>query len=115
MPIVAAAVLLGCLALMLMILRRRQGVVERPVDRDPQLDEALERVVAWLRRPRVVVIGAALAALVLIAGMARNPSSWALLLLALAVLATAVAAYVVRGRLRDGDRGGWLRRRPPGR
>ena len=47
---------------------------------------------------RAVLPGAVIAALVLLATLARNPSRWALLLVALAALAAGVAAFVVRER-----------------
>jgi hypothetical protein len=55
----------------------------------------------WVRRPAVVVAAAAVVALALIAALARNPSRWALLLLAIAALGAAVTTYVVRSRRRD--------------
>jgi hypothetical protein len=103
-PFVAAVVLLGCIALTWLILRGRQGRSEVEPERDPQLEEALERMRAWIRRPGVVVAGAAIVALGLIAAMARNPSRWAVLLLALAVLAAGVAGYLVTQR-RKRERG----------
>ena len=100
MALVAAVVVAGCIALTLMILRRRQGRREFEYERDPEVDEALERIGAWLRRPAVVVGAAAVVALGLIAVLARNPSRWAVLLLALAVLAAAVAGFLVAERRR---------------
>jgi Na+/H+ antiporter NhaD/arsenite permease-like protein len=98
-PIVAAVLLLGCVALTLLIVRGRQGRVER--EREPEVEEALERMREWVRRPAVVIAGAAVVALGLIGALARNPSRWALLLLALAALGAAVTTYVVRSRRRD--------------
>jgi Na+/H+ antiporter NhaD/arsenite permease-like protein len=103
-PIVAAAVVLGCVGLTLLILRGRQDRAarhERERERPPEVDEALERMRAWVRRPAVVLAGAGVVALVLVFALARNPGRWALLLLALAVLAVAAAAYVVRDRRRE--------------
>ena len=100
MPIIAAVVVLGCLALTLLILRGRTGRREREVERDPELDEALERLRTAIRRPGVVVAGAIVVALVLIAALARNPSRWAVMLLALGLLAASVTAYVVVERRR---------------
>lgn len=100
-PIVFAVVLVGCLVLTWLILRGRQGRREQEHERDPELEEALERMRAWLRRPGVVVAGAAVVALGLIATLARNPGRWAVLLLALAVLTAGVAAYVVAERRRQ--------------
>lgn len=102
-PIVFAVVLVGCLVLTWLILRGRQGPREQEYERDPELDEALEQMRAWLRRPAVVVAGAAVVALGLIATLARNPGRWAVLLLALAVLTAGVAAYVVAERRRQRD------------
>lgn len=99
MPILAAVVLLACIALTLLILRGRLGRRDDR-ERDPELDEALERMRTLVRRPAVVIAGAAVVALVLIAALARNPSRWAVLLLALGVLAAGVAAYVVAERRR---------------
>ncbi|CAN5188604.1 hypothetical protein BH20ACT16_BH20ACT16_03430 [soil metagenome] len=105
MPIVAAVVLLGCIALTLLILRGRQGrqeVVEH--ERDPELEEALERIREWVRRPAVVIAAASVVGLALIAAMARNPSRWAVLLLALGVLAAGVTGLLLTQRRRR-DRG----------
>ncbi|HWC27135.1 MAG TPA: hypothetical protein VG474_11180, partial [Solirubrobacteraceae bacterium] len=84
MVVVAAVVLIGCLWLALLIARRQQRPVER--ERDPELDEALERMRTSLRRPAVLIGAAGVAALLLIATLVRNPSRWALLLLALGAL-----------------------------
>jgi hypothetical protein len=104
MPIVAAIVLAGCIALTLLILRGRQGRQAERRERDPEIDEALERMRAWARRPAAVIAGAAIVALGLIAILVRNPSRWAVLLLALAVLAAGVAGLLVTERRRR-DRG----------
>ena len=96
MPVVAAFVLLLCCALFALVVWARRERWERP----PQLDDALERARERLRRPRAVILGAALVAVVLVFALARNPSRWAVLLLALAVLAVGVTAYVVRVRRR---------------
>jgi Na+/H+ antiporter NhaD/arsenite permease-like protein len=103
-PFIAAVLLLGCVALTLLIVRGRRGRVEREHEREPEVEEALERIRAFLRRPAVVIAGAGVVALALIAALARNPSRWALLLLALAALGAAVATYVLRSRRRR-DRG----------
>lgn len=100
MPFVAAIVLLGCIALTLRILRRRQGRPEVEYERPPELDEALERLREWRRRPAVVISGAVIVGLGLIGVMARNPSRWPVLLLALAVLAAGVTALLVTQRRR---------------
>jgi hypothetical protein len=95
MPLVAALVLLGCAVLAARIWHRRQGR-----ERTAQLDEAVARVRAGLPWRRAVVPAAAIVALLLLATLARNPSRWALLLLALAGLAAGTAAFVVRERRR---------------
>jgi len=99
-PIVAAVVLLGCIGLTLLILRGRQGRIEVEHERDPELDEALERMRAWVRRPAVVVAGATIVGLGLIFSLARNPSRWAVLLLALAVLVAGVSGFLLAQRRR---------------
>jgi hypothetical protein len=101
-PIVAAIVLLGCIGLTLLILRGRQGRIEREreVERDPELEEALARMRAWVRRPAVVVAAATIVALGLIFTLARNPSRWAILLLALAVLVAGVSGFLLTQRRR---------------
>jgi Na+/H+ antiporter NhaD/arsenite permease-like protein len=100
MPVVAAIVLLGCIALTTMILRGRQGRREIEYERPEELEEALERLREWRRRPAVVIAGAVLFGLVLIGVMARNPSRWPVLLLALGVLAAGVTALLVLQRRR---------------
>ncbi len=100
MPIIAAVVLLGCIALTLLILRGRVPRVEVEHERDPEVEEALERMRVWIRRPAVVIAGAVIVGLGLVAAMARNPSRWAVLLLALAVLGVAVTSYLVMQRRR---------------
>lgn len=100
MPIIAAVVLIGCLVLTWLILRGRQGRRERAYEPEPELEEALERVRELVRRPRVVIAGAAIVGLGIVAVLARNPSRWAVMLLALGVLAAATAAYVVAERRR---------------
>ncbi|CAA9526931.1 MAG: hypothetical protein AVDCRST_MAG67-3750 [uncultured Solirubrobacteraceae bacterium] len=102
MPVIAAIVLLGCIALTLLILRGRQGNrdVEHEPERDPELDEALERMRRWLRRPAAVIAGATIVGVGLIATLARNPSRWAVLLLALGVLAAGVTGFLLAQRRR---------------
>ena len=102
MPIVAAIVLLGCIGLTVLILRGRQGriEIEHEPERDPELEEALERMRAWVRRPAVVVAAASIVALGLIFTLARNPSRWAILLLALAVLVAGVSGFLLTQRRR---------------
>lgn len=100
MPIIAAVVLLGCIALTLLILRGRVPRAEREYERDPEVEEALERMREWIRRPAVVIAGAVIVGLGVVAVMARNPSRWAVMLLALAVLAVVVTGYLVRQRRR---------------
>jgi amino acid transporter len=103
-PVIAAVVLIGCIALTLLILRGRAGRREVEHEHDPELDEALDRMREWVRRPPVVVAGATVVALGLIFALARNPSRWAVLLLALAVLVAGVTSYLVVQRRRR-DRG----------
>ena len=100
MPLIAAVVLAGCLLLTWLILRGRAGRRERGYEREPEVEEALARVRELVRRPRVVIAGASIVALGIIAALARNPSRWAVMLLALAVLAAATTAYVVADRRR---------------
>ena len=104
MPIIAAVVLLGCIALTLLILRGRMGRIGVEHERDPEVEEALERMRVWIRRPAVVIAGAVIVGLGLVAAMARSPSRWAVMLLALAVLGVAVTGYLVTQR-RKRERG----------
>lgn len=96
-PLIAAIVLLGCAVLAARIWHRRQGR-----ENTAELDEAVARVRDTVREElqwkRAVVPGAVLVALALIATLARNPSRWALLLVALAALAAGVTAFLVRER-----------------
>ena len=101
MVVVAAVVLIGCLWLALLIARRQQRLVVREHERDPELDEALERMRTSLRRPAVLIGAAGVAALLLIAPLVRNPSRWARLLLALGALAVVVAVVLIRRRRAD--------------
>jgi cobalamin synthase len=94
-PIVAAVVLIGCLAFALVVWHRREGR-----EQTAELDEMLTRVRQELQWRRAVVPAAVVAALVLLATLARNPSRWALLLAALAAIAAGVAAFVVSERRR---------------
>jgi hypothetical protein len=103
-PIVAAVVLAACIGLTFLILRGRQGRPEVEYEPSPEIEEALERMREWVRRPAVVIAGATVVALGLIFALARNPSRWAVLLLALAVLVAGVAGYLVIARRRR-DRG----------
>lgn len=97
---IAAVVLLGCIALTLLILRGRQDRREIDHERDEELEQALEKMRAWVRRPGVVIAGATIVGLALIAALARNPSRWAVLLLALGVLVAGVTGYLVSQRRR---------------
>ena len=83
-----------------LILRGRLSPREREREREPEVEEALARVRELVRRPRVVIGGASIVALGIIAALARNPGRWAVMLLALAVLAAATTAYVVADRRR---------------
>ena len=102
MPIIAAFVLVACLMLTWLILRGRRGRHEREYEPSIEVEEVVERMREWVRRPSTVVAGAVIVALVLIAALARNPSRWAVMLLALGVLAAATASYVVAARRRRG-------------
>jgi Na+/H+ antiporter NhaD/arsenite permease-like protein len=97
MPLLAAIVVIGCTVLAVRIWHRRQGR-----ENTAELDEAVTRVREELREKleykRAVLPGAVILALVLLATLARNPSRWALLLVALAALAAGTTAFVVRER-----------------
>ena len=98
MPIVAAVVLLGCLAFALVVWHRREGR-----ENTAELDEAITQAREGLRElqwRRAVIPVAVIAALVLLATLARNPSRWALLLVALGALAVGVTAFVISERRR---------------
>ena len=98
MPIIAAAVLLACAAFAAVVWHRRQGR-----ENTAEFDEALSRVREGLHEVqwrRAVVPAAVVIALVLLATLARNPSRWALLLVALGALAAGVIAFVVSERRR---------------
>lgn len=98
MPVIAAVLLIACLAFAAVVWHRRQGR-ENTAELDEALTEAREglRQLQWRR---TVVPLAVVAALGLIATLARNPSRWALLLVALGALAAGVAAFVVSERRR---------------
>ena len=101
MPVVAAVVLLSCLAFAAVLWHRRQGR-----ENTAELDEAIGRAREGLREVhwrRAVIPAAVVVALVLLATLARNPSRWALLLVALAALAAGVIAFVVSERRRRAD------------
>ena len=102
MPIIAALVLVACLVLTWLILRGRRDRQVREYEPPFEVEEVVERMRAWVRRPSTVVAAAVVVALVLIAALARNPSRWAVMLLALGVLAAATASYVVAARRRRG-------------
>jgi len=95
MVVIAAVVLIGCAFLAVRIWHGRQ-------DREDtaELDAALTRVREELQWRRAVIPVAAIAALLLLATLARNPSRWALLLVALAALGAGVAWFVVSERRR---------------
>ncbi len=95
MPVIAAVLLLGCLGFALVVWHRREGR-----ERTAELDELLTRVREEVQWRRAVIPLAVIAALVLLATLARNPSRWALLLAALAALAVGVTAFVVGERRR---------------
>ena len=101
MPVIAAAVLLACAAFAAIIWHRRQGR-----EQTAEFDDALSRVREELHEVdwrRAVVPGAVVVALVLLFTLARNPSRWALLLVALGALAAGVIAFVVRERRRRAE------------
>ena len=99
MPLIAAIVLIGCAVLAARIWYRRQGR-----ENTAELDEAVARVRESIREElpwrRAVLPVAALVALGLLATLARIPSRWPLLLVALAALAAGVTVFVVRERRR---------------
>jgi len=100
-PVIAAALLLACIAFATLIWHRRQGR-----ENTAELDEAIGRVREGMRElqwRRAVIPLAVIAALVLLATLARNPSRWGLLLVALGVLAAGVAAFVISERRRRAD------------
>jgi hypothetical protein len=94
-PILAAVVLLGCLAFAYVVWHRREGG-----EQTAELDELLTRVREELQWRRAVIPAAVIAVLVLLATLARNPSRWALLLAAVAAIAVGVTAFVVSERRR---------------
>ena len=101
MHIVAALVLIACLAFAALIWHRREGR-----ERTAELDEAVIRAregLGELQWRRAVIPVAVLIALVLLATLARNPSRWALLLVALGALAAGVAVFVISERRRRAD------------
>ena len=102
MVIIAAVLFAGCVSLAVLIWRGRRG----PRERDPELDEALERLREQVREhtrgPRAIIAVAAVIAVLLVAALARNPGRWALLLFALAVLGAAVALALIKRRRSGG-------------
>jgi len=101
--IVAAVVLLACLAFAIVVWHRREGREETA-----ELDETITRAREGLRElhwRRAVIPAAIVVALALLATMARNPSRWALLLVALGAIAAGVAVFVVSERRRRADDG----------
>jgi cobalamin synthase len=97
-PLIAAALLLACLAFAAVLWHRREGR-----ERTAELDEMLTRVREEVQWRRAVVPAAVLAALILLVTLARNPSRWALLLAALAAIAAGVALFVVSERRRRAE------------
>jgi hypothetical protein len=101
MPVIAAVLLVACLVFAAVVWHRRQGR-----ENTAEFDEALTRAREGLRElqwRRAVIPLAVIAALGLIAALARNPSRWALLLVALGALAAGVALFVVSERRRRTD------------
>ena len=82
MPIIAAFVLLLCLAFAVVVWHRREGR-----ERTAELDELLTRAREEVQWRRAVIPAAIVAALILLFTLARNPSRWALLLAGLVMLA----------------------------
>ena len=101
MPVIAAVLLLACVAFAALLWHRRQGR-ENTAELDEALTQAREGL-SELQWRRAVIPLAVVAALGLIATLARNPSRWALLLVALGVLAAGVAVFVVSERRRRSD------------
>ena len=101
MHVIAALLLLACLAFAAVLWHRRQGR-ENTAELDEALTQAREGL-GELQWRRAVIPLAVVAAIGLIATLARNPSRWALLLVALAVLAAGVAAFVVSERRRRAE------------
>lgn len=97
MPLIAAIVVIGCTVLAVRIWHRRQGR-ERTGEFDDAVARAREELKEKLEWKRAVLPGAAILALVLLATLARNPSRWALLLVALGALAAGVTVFVIRER-----------------
>ncbi len=95
MPILAAVLLLGCLAFALVVWHRREGR-----ENTAELDEMLTRVRQEVQWRRAVIPLAVIAALVLLFTLARNPSRWAVLLVGLGAIAAGVTAFVVSERHR---------------
>ncbi len=95
MPILAAVLLLGCLAFALVVWHRREGR-----ENTAELDEMLTRVRQEVQWRRAVIPLAVIAALVLLFTLARNPSRWAVLLVGLGAIAAGVTAFVVSERRR---------------
>jgi Na+/H+ antiporter NhaD/arsenite permease-like protein len=102
MPLVAAIVVIGCTVLAVRIWHRRQGR-ERTAEFDDAVARVREELKEKLEWQRAVLPAAAILALVLLATLARNPSRWALLLVALAALAAGTTVFVVRERRRRAD------------
>jgi len=102
MPVIAAIVLIGCAALAATIWYRRQGR-ENTAELDDAVARVREELGEKLEWKRAVLPGAAIVALGLLATLARNPSRWALLLVALGALAAGTTAFVVHERRRRAD------------
>ncbi len=102
MPVIAAIVLIGCAALAATIWYRRQGR-ENTAEFEDAVTRVREELEGKLEWKRAVLPGAAILAVVLLATLARNPSRWALLLLALAALAAGTTAFVVHERRNRSD------------
>jgi len=97
-PIIAAFLLLLCVAFALVVWHRREGR-----ENTAELDEMLTRVREEVQWRRAVIPAAVVAALVLLFALARNPSRWALLLAALAAIAAGVVLFVLSERRRRAE------------
>ena len=101
MHVIALVLLLACLAFAAVLWHRRQGR-ENTAELDDALTQAREGL-KELQWRRAVIPLAVVAAVGLIATLARNPSRWALLLVALGVLAAGVVVFVISERRRRAD------------
>lgn len=99
--IVGVVVLIACGLFARYLWIKREGRPERDAEIEEALEQMREQLRERLRQPRTVVIGASVLAVLLIATMARVPSRWPLLLLALAAIAVGVAVFLYKHRRRE--------------